>query len=132
MQKAGDYRSPALLNQTLLSLRRLGLQRALGNLDEFAKTRIVCRGDVGNDLAIQPDLRGFQPFHESAVSGAGGAGGGVNANLPERTKRALLDLAIAESVLTAMVQGVGGVAIQFGPAHAKAFGGFQCAHPALA
>src|SRR5262245_14131922 len=132
MQKAGDYRSPALLNQTLLSLRRFGLQRVLGNLDEFTKTRVVRRGDVGNDLAIQTHLRGLQSFHESAVSCAGSTGGRVDANLPERAESAFLGLAIAESVLAAMVQRVRGIAIQFGPAHAKAFGGFQCAHPALA
>ena len=48
------------------------------------------RGDVGEDLAVEADLRGLEAFHETAVGQAGGAGGGVDADLPEIAEGAFL------------------------------------------
>ena len=52
----------------------------------------------------------------------GGAGGGVDARLPEIPEGALLSAAVAISVLTPVIDGIGGVAIKFRAAHPEAFG----------
>src|SRR6516225_7016194 len=66
-----------------LSLRGFGLQRVLGDLDQLSKRRVVGGRDVSEDFAVEGDFGGFEAFHEAAVGGAGGASGGVNANLPQ-------------------------------------------------
>src|SRR5204863_4360518 len=77
----------------------------------------------GKNLAVERAFGGFEAFHEAAVGQAGGADGGVDADLPEVTESALLGAAIAVGVLAAVVDGVGRVAIQFGAPQAKAFRG---------
>ena len=71
-------------------------------------------------------------IHEAAVSDAGGAGGGVDAHLPECPEIPLLGLAVPVGVLHAVIQRVGGVTIQLGAFEAKALGGFDRANAAFA
>src|SRR3954464_13621829 len=111
---------------SLCGLRSLGLQRVLGGGDQFVKCGRIRRGEIGQNLAIQPDLRGLQPSHKTAVSHAGGACGGVDANLPKRAVIALCGLAIAEGVLPAMIERIGGAAVKFAATHPEALGGFNC------
>src|SRR5436305_1729331 len=92
--------------------RRLGLQRVLGGGDQFVKSGRVCRGEVSQHFAVETDLRGLQASHETTVSHASGARGGVNANLPQHAIIALLGLAIAKSVLAAMIERIGCVTIK--------------------
>ena len=115
-----------------LSLRGFGLQRVLGDLDQLSKRRVVGGRDVSEDFAVEGDFGGFEAFHEAAVGGAGGASGGVNANLPQRAEVTLLGAAIAEGILPAMIDGVGGIAIKFRAAHPEAFGGPDHSSAALA
>ena len=96
-----------------LSLRGFGLQRVLGDLDQLGKRRAIRGRDVGEDFAVEGDFGGFEAFHEAAIGGAGGASGGVDTNLPQRAEVALLGAAVAEGVLPAVIDGVGGVAIKF-------------------
>src|SRR6478609_10717666 len=105
---------------SLRGLRVLGLQRVLGGGDQFIKRAVIRRGDVGEDLAIQTDLRGLQTLHETAVSHARRASSRVDANLPQRAVIALLGLAIAEGVLPAVIERIGGVAIKFAATHPEA------------
>ena len=111
-----------------LSLGRSGLrlERVLSELDDFAKRGGVRGGEVGEDLAVQFDLRGLQALDEAAVGHANGADGGVDTGLPEITEGALLGLAVAEGVLPAVIKGVGGVTVELGALEAKTFGGAQC------
>src|SRR2546425_119292 len=99
------------------------LQRVLRDFDQFVKRSRIRGGDVRQNLTVQPNLRRFEPFHEPAVSGASGANGRIDADLPERPEIPLLGFAVTESIGPAMVEGVGSVTIQFGAAHPKAFGG---------
>src|SRR5213078_3024094 len=103
-------------------LGRFGLERALRELDQFAKRGGILRRDVGQDFAVQADLGGLEAFYETAVSRAGGAGARVDADLPKRAEGPLLGLAIAEGISAPMIQGIGGVTVKFGAAHAKALG----------
>src|SRR6185312_15747150 len=112
--------------------RGFGLERILGDLDQFAKRRVVLRGDVGKHLAVERDLCGFQTLHEPAVGQSGGTGGGVDADLPERAEIALLCFAVAVGVLTAVIDRVGGVTVKFRAAHPEAFGGPDHSGAALA
>jgi len=104
-----------------------GLQRGLGDFDQFGKRSRIGGGEVGQDFAVERDLGGLQAFHEAAVGCAGGAGGGIDADLPEGAESAFLDAAVAEGVGAAVVNGIGGIAVEFGAAHPVAFGG--CYHP---
>ncbi len=105
----------------------LVLERVLGDFNQLIKRCGVLRGDVGQNFSVERAFRGFEAFHESAVSQTGGARRGVNADLPEITEIAFLGAAVAIGVLTAMVNGVAGVAIQFGTFETEAFGRRQ--HP---
>lgn len=109
-----------------------GLQRSLGDFDKLAESGGVSSGKISDDFAIKHDLRSFESLHKSAVGQTGGAGGGVDANLPEHAEITFLGLAIAEGVLASMIERIGGVSVKFGPAHAKALGSFQCADAAFA
>src|SRR5579872_1128872 len=110
----------------------LGLQRVLGDFHQLAKGGVVRGGDVREDLPVQGDFRGLQPFHEPAVGGAGAAGRGVDAYLPELAEGALLHLPVAKGILLGMIGRVGGVTVKFGAAAAKALGGFDRADAAFA
>src|SRR6185437_6855991 len=112
--------------------RGLGPERVLGDLDQLAKRGVVLRGDVGQHLAVERDLRGLQTFHEPAVGQSGGTSGGIDADLPERAEIALLGLSIAVGVLTAMIDRIGGVTVKFRAAHPEAFGGPDHSGAALA
>jgi|HubBroStandDraft_1064217.scaffolds.fasta_scaffold214653_3 hypothetical protein len=101
----------------------LVLQRALGDVHQFGKRSGILRGDVSEDLAVERDFGRFQTFHETAIGQAGFADGGVDANLPEITERAFFGTAIAIRILTAVIDGIRGVAIKFGALEAKAFCG---------
>jgi hypothetical protein len=101
----------------------LGFQRVLGDFHQLTKGAGVCGRKIREHLAVEGHFRGFEPFHKPAVSHPGGANGGVDADLPESAESPLLHPAIAESVLAAMINGIGGIAIEFGTAHPEAFGG---------
>jgi len=103
----------------------LVLQRVLGDVDDFEKRGVVGRGEIRNDLAVELALGGDQTFDETAVGDAGGAGGGVDARLPEIAIDALLGAAVTVGVLPAVVHGVGRVAVKFGALEAEALGGCQ-------
>ena len=57
----------------------LGLERALGGVDQLAKRGGVGRSQIGEDLAVHIDVGGLQALDETAVSDAGVAGCGVDA-----------------------------------------------------
>ena len=59
---------------------------------------------------------------ESAVSDAGGAGGGIDANLPQGAESALLGFTVAEGVGLGLVGGVFGVAVKLAAAQPIALG----------
>jgi hypothetical protein len=52
------YLPSAIFNASGLR-RGFGFERVLGDLDQFAKGAVVLRCQVGNDLAVERDLRGF-------------------------------------------------------------------------
>ena len=104
---------------------RLGLERVLREVHDFEERGAVGRGEIGNDFAIKFALGGNQTFDETAVSNASFARGGVDARLPEIAINALLRAAIAVGVLTAVVNGVGRVAVKFGTFETEAFGSRQ-------
>src|SRR6266496_1431737 len=79
-------------------------ERVLGDPDQLAKSSGVLCGEIGQHLAIERHLCGLQSFHESAVSEAGGAGGGIDADLPQRPEIAFFRFAIAIGVLAAMIE----------------------------
>src|SRR4051812_42219709 len=97
----------------ILLRARFGLQSSLRQLDQFLKRCSILRRDVSDDFAVEAALGGFEAFHETAVSHAGSAAGGVDAHLPERTERALLGFAITVGILHTVVECVGGVTIKF-------------------
>ena len=100
-----------------------GAQRNKGiRLEGFRPTVVDLGGDVSEDLAVENDFGRFQAFHESAVGQAGFANGGVNADLPEVTERALFGAAIAIRVLATVIDGVRGVTVKFGALEAEALG----------
>lgn len=70
-------------------LGRFCLQRVLRNLHQFGEGGVVRGGEVSERLAIERDLGSFQPLDEAAVGETGGAGSGVDADLPERAEVAL-------------------------------------------
>lgn len=109
----------------LLGLGRLGLEGALGHLHQFVESGVIGGGDIGEHLTVDADLGGFEAFHEAAVGEACGAGGGVDSDLPEAAEVALFVATIAVGVLAAVVDSVGGVAIEFRTAEAVALGGLQ-------
>jgi len=112
------------------SLGGLGLQRALGDLDQFAKGRIVCRGEVSKDLAVDFNLGRLETFDEPAVGHAHSTRRGVDSNLPQIAEGTLLGAAIAERVLAPVIHCIRSVAVKFGTAHPEAFGGAD--HPCTA
>ena len=57
----------------------LGLECALGGVDQLAECGGVGRSQVGEDLAVHIDVGCLQALDETAVSNAGLAGGGVDA-----------------------------------------------------
>ena len=114
------------------SLGGFGLQRGLGDFDQLAESGVVSSRKISDDFAVQRDLRSLESFHKSAVGQTGGAGGGVDANLPEHAEIPLLGFAVAEGVLASVIERVGGVTVKFGAAHSKAFGGFDRADAAFA
>jgi len=120
-----------MLNASCLR-RGFGFERVLGDLDQFDKGGVVLRSQVGNDLAVERDLRGLQTFHEPAVGKARSAGSGVDADLPERAEIPFFGLAIAIGILAAMIERVGRVAVKLLAAHAEAFGGADHSPSALA
>src|SRR5580658_1162810 len=86
---------------------RLVLQRILGDVHQFTEGRGILGGKVSQHLAVQRDFRGLEPFHEAAVGQTSLADGGIDADLPQITERALLDATIAVSVLPPVVNGIG-------------------------
>src|SRR5437667_4600445 len=110
----------------------LGYERVLSDSNQLAKRNGVLRGQVGQHLAVERNFRGFQTFHEPAVSEPGGAGSGVDADLPERAEIPFFGLAIAIGILAPVIERVGRVAVKLGAAHAEAFGGADHSRAALA
>ena len=71
-------------------------------------------GDVGQDLAVQFDVRGLEALDEAAVADAGVAAGGVETDDPQAAEFTLLLLAIAIGVLPRVLDGFFRVAIELG------------------
>ena len=101
---------------------RLVLERGFDEVDDFAKRDGVGSSEISEHLAVDLDLRGFDTFHETAVGQAEVTDGSVDTDLPEVTVIALFRFAIAVSVLAAVVNGVGRVAVKFGTFETEAFG----------
>jgi hypothetical protein len=83
----------------------LGLQRVLGLFDQGIKGHLVANRDIGQDLAVQFDVRGLEAFDEAAVADAGVAAGGVETDDPQAAEFTLLFLAIAVGVLPRVLDG---------------------------
>jgi hypothetical protein len=77
----------------------LGLQRVLRLLDQGVKRGLVANGDVGQDLAVELDVRGLEALDEAAVGDARVAAGRVEADDPQAAEFGLLLAAVAVSVL---------------------------------
>ena len=127
-------RAPVLRDVQVISMLTLG--DAPYTRPEFAGTfrhgGLFLGGNVREDFAVEGALGGLQALHETAVGEAGGAGGGVDADLPERPVVALLGATIAVSILAGMVHRVRGVTVEFGTAHPEAFSGSDHAGAAFA
>src|SRR5450756_234857 len=95
-----------------LRFHAFGLERVLGDFHQVSKRGGIGGGEVGEDLAVERDFRGLEAFNKTAVGDAGGAGGGVDAHLPEITEGAFLDATVAVGILPGMINGVGGVAVK--------------------
>src|SRR5206468_12492148 len=52
----------------LLRCRGLGLQRVLGLLHQAGKSDLIANREIAQDLAVERDVRGVQPFDEAAVA----------------------------------------------------------------
>src|SRR5229473_1568508 len=109
----------------------LGFQGGGSDLEQFRKSGGVRGGHVSKNFTVQRAVGGFQALDEAAVGGAGGAGGGIDADLPQGAKIPFFCLTIAEGVLAAMVHGVGGVAVKFRAPHPEALGGSEHSGSAL-
>ena len=113
-----------------LSLGGFGLQGIPGDFNQLGKGRGVGCGKVSQDLAIDGNLGRFESFHETAVSYPGCTRGGIDTDLPQCPESAFFGAAIAEGVLAAVIDGIRGIALEFGAAHPEAFGGTD--HPGTA
>src|SRR3990172_3660789 len=78
----------------LLTIDQVAESRALGDLDDPLERPGIPDGDVGEDLAVQPDLGGLQSGDEPAVRHAVEADRGVDPDDPQATEVALPLLAI--------------------------------------
>src|ERR1043165_2479157 len=118
-------------NSPLLSLGPFALQSVFGDVDQFSKGGRICGRDVRQNLAVKGNFGGLQTFHKAAISRAGGAGGRIDADLPEGTEVSFFGFAVPEGVGPSMIQRVGSITVEFGAAHPKAFGGFNSADSAF-
>src|SRR4051812_10376328 len=66
---------------------------------DLGERRLVHHREIGEDLAVDVDLRALQPGHERAVGHAELAHRGVDARDPQRAEGALLLAAVAVGVL---------------------------------
>src|SRR5580693_4097185 len=98
----------------------LVLKCVFRDVDQFSKCRCVLRRDISQNFPVERTFRGFQAFHETAVSQAGGTRCGVDSDLPEVAERALFDATVAIGVLAAVVNGIGRVSVKFGALEAEA------------
>src|SRR4051812_39562150 len=101
---------------------RLVLQRGLRGGDEAFESGFIGHGDVGQDLAVEIDSGGLEAFHEAAVGEPVGAGGGVDARLPESAEIAFARLAVTVGPDLGFHDRVLRVAEQFRAATAEALG----------
>ncbi len=51
----------------MISLGGLLFEGGGGLLDDDVERRFVLHGEIGEDLAVETDVRGLQPFDETAV-----------------------------------------------------------------
>src|SRR5580704_8728066 len=81
--------------RSLLGGLLLVLERGFRLVEDGLESGFIGHGEIGEDLAIEVDAGGLKAFDEAAVGKAVGAGGGVDARLPEHAEIALARLAIA-------------------------------------
>src|SRR5262249_40472091 len=112
--------------------RRFGLQGVLRYCYQFLECSAVRCREVGDDFPIERYFGGFQSFDKPAVRDSSGAGGGVDSNLPERAEISFFGAAIAKSILPAMIDGIGGIPVEFRTPHPEAFGGPNHSSPSFA
>src|ERR1044072_3532181 len=99
-QNRSDFSGVTFLTFLAFSLRRLLgfgliLERGFHLLDNSLERGLVGDGEIGKDLAIEPDVRGFQALSESAVGDAMRADGGVQPLDPKIAKCPLARFAVA-------------------------------------
>src|SRR5205823_2957946 len=93
-----------------------------GELGDGRERRGIGDGEIGEDLTIDADVRGFQSADEARVGRAVGARGGVDACDPETAKIALPALATDVRVLPGFVNDLDGDGEQARSTAPEAFG----------
>src|SRR5438105_1626070 len=119
------------IQRLALGLGHFGLEGPLSNLHELIERGVIGGRDIGDNFPVQGYFGGLQTFHQTAVSSAGRARGGIDADLPKGSEVSLFGLPIAKGVCPSMIKSIGCVAIKFRAAHPKAFGGADCARAAF-
>ena len=97
-----------------------GFERGFRLIEDDFKSGFIGDGEIGKDLAIDLNIRGFDAFHEAAVGEAERAGGGVDALLPEHPEIAFPRLAVAIGPSFGLHHGILGVTEEFGTTTAEA------------
>ncbi len=90
----------------MLGLGGFRLQGVLGDFDQFAKRGRIGRSDIRQNLAVERDLGGLEPFHKAAVSSPGGTDSSINPDLPQGTEIPLFGSAVTVGVLAPMINGI--------------------------
>ncbi len=90
--------------------------------DDLGKGRLVLDGDVGEDLAVEADVRGLEALDETAVGEPGGTHGGVETGDPQSAEIALAGLPVAVGPVFPLHLGIFRVAEEFGTAATVSLG----------
>ena len=120
---------------SLASLSRGGcllFEGGLGLGNDAVEGIDVMHNEIGEDLAIHFNVRGFETFNEAAVGKLLGAGASTNTLNPQAAELTLTLFTVAVLVETRFTDGVLGVSVEFGAEAAKSFGTFKNALPTFA
>ena len=90
--------------------------------DDLGEGRLVLNSNVGKDLAVETDIRGFKTLDKSAVGEPGGTHGGVETGDPQGAESALAGLPVAVGPVFSLHLGIFRVAEEFGTASAVSLG----------
>ena len=101
---------------------RLILERGFHLLDDSLERGFVGDREIGKNLAVEPNIRGFQTLGETAVGETLRADGGVEPLDPKITERAFARLAIAIRPILGLHRRVLRVTEKFGTAPAESLG----------